>query len=756
MAADNEFDAFLRLEISNLKETISGLEEEFAKAPEALGQGIKISLEKAKGSVALLNKKLADAKTVAHFDKINRSLTRAKKEAAAVSRAIATTGPAELIDIQKLDAAGTALDGIKRKTADLNARSRRTSLSSLNVLRVVQDSQFGAIGVANNLQELSLSFTKTLADVRKEGGGLGTALSQTLKPLLVGPFAIPLAVTAFTLLAQNMDKIEALGRKLEVMFGDLTEAQRKFIELQKELTPDKIIREALQGEDSLEKLEKANIVLKKQQEELNLLLKEKLLLEGLSRAEAEASLVVAQKKNKFINAANLLLAAQGQVPGFAPAAQKGTSETQKLLASLREVEGQLQLLSERQIRITAKKTILDRLGLSDEETEKAGKSLDDLSDKGERLLATLNKKGQKDGLRSTLTGINVEIDEFIRRINTDFKDSELFGPLLEAAEAARDRLTQTAVNAAFTRITKEEAAAAKAELDAAIASIQNAAKNKLANNQQGIVGATTQVVDPLNLKAQRIAITELDDFQRMRFEIIRDALHEERAVRVAAGQDVSEIDRQLMSAEDQRTQNAAANAKRRIQLAKAETEARINAGLGLVSKTGSILGSLATLTAKAGEKGLEQQKGFLIAAATAEAIAGGVSAVRAVLATPGLGAFKIPLAFATGASVAASLMAQVRQIRNGGSGSSSAPSLPTGGFTQLNENVNNQRIENLSGFRAGQLGTNSQAIANRAGQGTAETIVAALQDQKVTIDVPTAAKVARLGNEQNRKRIRTT
>ena len=84
-----------------------------------------------------------------------------------------------------------------------NSRFNKTTQTSQNLLRILQDSQFGMMGMANNIQALGESLGRASTRGRTAMGQLKAGMMA----LLTGPMAIPALITAVTLLFQNLDKL---------------------------------------------------------------------------------------------------------------------------------------------------------------------------------------------------------------------------------------------------------------------------------------------------------------------------------------------------------------------------------------------------------------------------------------------------------------------------------------------------------------------------------------------------------------------
>lgn len=125
---------------------------------------------------------------------------------------------------------------------DAGQKARRagvkTTLASQNVLRIIQDSQYGMMGVANNIEQLGESTGRLMAHYRAMGmttlPALGAALKATFLPLVAGPMALATIVTLTVALASNTDRLAEAYDKVRVKLGLLTRQQMRYNEVARE------------------------------------------------------------------------------------------------------------------------------------------------------------------------------------------------------------------------------------------------------------------------------------------------------------------------------------------------------------------------------------------------------------------------------------------------------------------------------------------------------------------------------------------
>ena len=128
-------------------------------------------------------------------------------------------------------------ESLNKSLAAGSSRFNKTTQTSQNLLRIMQDSQFGMMGMANNFQALA----ESLGRASTRGRTAFEQLKAGLVSLMTGPMALPLVITAITLLAQNTDKLksaatsafEAMGLEINATNDDLQEFADQVEELEK-------------------------------------------------------------------------------------------------------------------------------------------------------------------------------------------------------------------------------------------------------------------------------------------------------------------------------------------------------------------------------------------------------------------------------------------------------------------------------------------------------------------------------------------
>ena len=144
------------------------------------------------------------------FGRITRGALQASEGAESVSTSL----------IQQSNAAEEAAQASERLHSSqqgYNDLTKKTTQTSQNLLRIMQDSQFGMMGMANNIQALG----ESLGRAGTRGRTAFQQLRGGIMSLLTGPMALPAAITAVTLLAQNWESLMNLPNKLEQWAEDI-------------------------------------------------------------------------------------------------------------------------------------------------------------------------------------------------------------------------------------------------------------------------------------------------------------------------------------------------------------------------------------------------------------------------------------------------------------------------------------------------------------------------------------------------------
>ena len=132
----------------------------------------------------------ADAST------FNAELQKAENELRQFQSALKkTTDVNELAGLnQKIVETQKKIEGLNKSFQSVKPSTNAASGAVLNLSRIVQDSAFGFIGIANNIQP----FIDSLGYARKEAQATGTSLGKNLLSVLTGAGGLSLGFAAVT------------------------------------------------------------------------------------------------------------------------------------------------------------------------------------------------------------------------------------------------------------------------------------------------------------------------------------------------------------------------------------------------------------------------------------------------------------------------------------------------------------------------------------------------------------------------------
>lgn len=122
---------------------------------------------------------------------------------------------------KRLKRIGQEMGGVASKYGVANKSMIRNTLASQNVIRVIQDSPYGPMGMMNNIEQL----TESMVRLTQQTGSVTKATGMMLKPLFTGPMAITLLISILGVLIVRWDKVAGAIDKVRVVTGNLTEAQ---------------------------------------------------------------------------------------------------------------------------------------------------------------------------------------------------------------------------------------------------------------------------------------------------------------------------------------------------------------------------------------------------------------------------------------------------------------------------------------------------------------------------------------------------
>lgn len=195
---------------NNLSQSVSWLSDLKAEAVKAgnatenlnkTAGSLVAPFRQARSQVANLNNAVNNLGSTSTFTKINSQSSAAAKTQAQLAAQVNNTSKAQK-NLNKSLKAG-------------NSRYNKTTQTSQNLLRILQDSEFGMMGMANNFQALGESLGRASA----RGVSALTQLKRGLMALVSGPMLIPAVITALTLLASNWEKVTGAVSRFSEQLG---------------------------------------------------------------------------------------------------------------------------------------------------------------------------------------------------------------------------------------------------------------------------------------------------------------------------------------------------------------------------------------------------------------------------------------------------------------------------------------------------------------------------------------------------------
>jgi hypothetical protein len=124
----------------------------------------------------------------------------------------------------QLDKLGKAVQTTAPQVDKLTRAASRYNSVGIDFARVIQDAPFGIIGVGNNIQQLSASFS----NLGNAGDSVSTKLKTAFSSIFSSGNALVLAVsvltTAFTIYQQNSEKTVSINDKVKQSYDELADS----------------------------------------------------------------------------------------------------------------------------------------------------------------------------------------------------------------------------------------------------------------------------------------------------------------------------------------------------------------------------------------------------------------------------------------------------------------------------------------------------------------------------------------------------
>ena len=217
--------AELGLRLVDVKEEFARLKPYVEKLGAALPQSIRDGLKDVDKDILKMGAMLEDATTMEGLETARVAMGGIADQAAKVAKEIGKSAGkrGQFINAAEVNKGTESLKRLGQELKNTQKQTQRTSLASQNMLRVIQDSPFGMLGMANNIQMLGEDISRGLA----KGTSAADTLKAGLKNLIMGPMAIAGVIAVGTLIIQKWDAIVDAGIGLKEMLQGLTEKQRE-------------------------------------------------------------------------------------------------------------------------------------------------------------------------------------------------------------------------------------------------------------------------------------------------------------------------------------------------------------------------------------------------------------------------------------------------------------------------------------------------------------------------------------------------
>ncbi len=705
MAESNQFEAQVMLQFENLDKLSKELEQAISgatkEAYESMSKKMVKDIDGYKKRWKEIQELISKASSRADFEKAQNAMGVLAGHAGRVSSAMQRTNGVGVLNAGKVKAAARGMQELAKANERAARGAIKTSLASQNVVRIIQDAPFGMFGIANNIEQMA----ESIARLKVQTGSLGGAMKATFLPLVTGPMALPFIISIITALTLSWDKLGGMIDKAKVALGQMTKAQMEFNEAKREFEKNGV--KGFVDDVDPEKLA-ANYesVMERQDQLVNTVV---FLNEEFVKRTGHTIQFAQESSDKIEKSANSWTAVI--TPAMKEAAE-ALKQEKKLVEEIR-LTGQLledsvdaaDGLKTRMKLGEMKGSKKDHLGfLADEEDEKKKKAKGKRIRTLEEAINAMEVEMMEEGLAKQIAQIKIAGKKERAQLTHEFgAKSELIAMSIEKEAAlirqAEEKHRETSITEMEKTIKKER----QAELQR---------RREKEQRMRGEIALNTQItMFGIQAQAQKIAsqVGDMDDpFEAQITEafMVGDAgLQEIWAERdqITAMMDAGLMDEELANAQLKKLKNEEIairedTARRVKEIEEDKKKAILQTSQQTLGAMGDLFGNLNILTAKEGEKGLEENKKFLFAQAAMEAIASGISAYQSIMAMKGIPfPLKVVAAGAQMAAITTRLMASARQIKQiGKNGGATGVTGVTGSFVQLNNSVAGERVYNAA------------------------------------------------------------
>lgn len=220
----------VRLNWENLDEGIKLLQGRIKQSTDGLEEGMAEAIEAAAKRMGVLQERLEDSSDALDLKSAQDQMNQILKTAIKVGDSLEGYGAKTVVeqDLKPLQKGfvntAEAADHMAHSTQNAQKRLRGVGLGGQNVLRVIQDMQFGMFGVANNIEQVSESF----AHLQKQTGSAKETMRAMLMPLVSGPMAIATITTVTVALVSSWDSLVAGFKDFRSTVRGATGEQKQF------------------------------------------------------------------------------------------------------------------------------------------------------------------------------------------------------------------------------------------------------------------------------------------------------------------------------------------------------------------------------------------------------------------------------------------------------------------------------------------------------------------------------------------------
>ena len=151
-----KYKALVGVQFTQVEEGVKKLQKQMIPIGTALQSGMAKAFETSLKQVARLKAELAAATDEETFGALEQSMGVVLDKTIKVGREISKIQgrKGQLINVGATNAQVASLNRLRDSLKQVNVAQQRTVMSSQNMLRVIQDSPFGMLGMANNFQML--------------------------------------------------------------------------------------------------------------------------------------------------------------------------------------------------------------------------------------------------------------------------------------------------------------------------------------------------------------------------------------------------------------------------------------------------------------------------------------------------------------------------------------------------------------------------------------------------------------------------